>query len=230
MDATHRSGADARLAYERAHRRSGENEFGLHSRLFHAQVKRLTKKPLFGSPYLEIRHTHYALSSVRQEGAQIGIRARVQSEELMKLVLRPGDSGANVLWRVAKSECRSGFETYRNHYGVEPDSLSDLGLSVGYLRFGFDHHAPTKALGQFAKRRLKVPQDILQYETEAAFALIEGIAIARTRPEFIAKSDRESGGYVDGGAEAWKARMVDHYEWSRSWASVNRPDLLHLFS
>lgn len=221
---------DADRARHCVSRELGEEEFGLHSRWFDLMVAKDTKRPFFGSPHIEFRNLQHVLGNIWERGAQIAVRTRAESEEMMKLVTRPGDTGASLLWRVANSDCQSRFEIYREHYGAEPESLADLHLSVEYLRHGFDYQSPTRALGRFAKRKLEVPRETGHYETEAAFALIEGVAIARAYPDFVTESDRVSSGYVDGDVEAYTASMEEHYEWAKYWATLNRPDLLRLFT
>lgn len=211
-------------------RMPGEAMFGLHSRYFTTLVRRQMEKPLLGKHYLRFGDLQHVLNVILNWGAQIAVRTSAESLELMRLCLRPGDNGVDVLWEVATYECRSAFELYRSHYRAEPASLSDLQISTAFLRHGFDQQAPTTEMSRFARRKLKVPDEVLGYEGEAALALNRGIAIARTYPEFIPESDRESSTYLDGDVKNYEESMDKTYGMAKFWSTNNRPDLLHLFT
>ena len=205
--------------------------FSLPFFLFYYSLQQFDMNHRYSRDYVEFGQLQTVLGQLYQCGAILGHLQRERGVELMHLSLGRDQGDAVMLLVMFKRKAMARVEAYQRATGRLPDSIPVMQYTTGFRETGLDILKESNGMRIVARERMPLPDA----ETLAVIAFNEGIAFAITHATLWEQAmiahdgaHRQLSAYSDVQLPDMEALRAMTLDLSRTWATMFRPDLLHL--
>ena len=205
--------------------------FNLPVFLFYFQIQQFDANRRYSKDYIEFGQLQSVLGQVYQCGSIIGYLQPKRGSELMTLSMGRVQGDADKLFAMFKQKTKERVNSYRRAMGELPESLPVMQLTTGYLDAGLHILKDVDKVKTLARERMP----LVNAEAFGSIAFNEGIAFAITQASLWKRAMTAHDASIKELSAMSNVRPPDMRElsdlvvdFSRTWARLCRPDLLHL--
>ena len=205
--------------------------FSLPVFLFYIWLQQFDMNRRYAKEYVEFGQLQTVLGQLYQCGAILGHLQHERGIDLMRLSMGRVRGDSEKLFSMFKRRAMERVESYQRATGRLPDSIPVMQYTTGYREAGLDILKESNQVKIAARQRTPL-------EDAEAFAVIafnEGIAFAITHARLWEQAmiahdgaHRQLSAYSDVQLPDMEALRAMTLDLGRTWATMFRPDLLHL--